>query len=91
MTANQLVPAAQYLPYVHRTPAVFTPKTNPQQFKRMQSFTVSRLSTTYSDPAKSELVLKHRTGLRQLLQDVRLGHSSLPGHSCFTMSAVGAI
>jgi DNA invertase Pin-like site-specific DNA recombinase len=72
MTANQLVPAAQYLRMSteHQQYSLANQSTAIQTYAEFHGFEVVR---TYSDPAKSGLVLKHRTGLRQLLQDVVSG------------------
>jgi DNA invertase Pin-like site-specific DNA recombinase len=72
MTANQLVPAAQYLRMSteHQQYSLLNQATAIQRYADSRAFEVVQ---TYSDPAKSGLVLKHRTGLRQLLQDVVSG------------------
>src|ERR1700704_4112924 len=72
MTANQLVPAAQYLRMSteHQQYSLENQSTAIQRYADLQGFEVVR---TYSDAAKSGLVLRHRIGLRQLLQDVVSG------------------
>ena len=72
MTANQLVPAAQYLRMSteHQQYSLENQSTAIQRYAESQGFEVVR---TYSDVAKSGLVLRRRTGLRQLLQDVVSG------------------
>src|SRR5882724_5389514 len=72
MTANQLVPAAQYLrkSTEHQQYSLENQSTAIQRYADSQGFEVVR---TYSDAAKSGLVLRHRLGLRQLLQDVVSG------------------
>jgi len=72
MSANQLVPAAQYLRMSteHQQYSLENQSTAIQRYASSQGFEVVR---TYSDAAKSGLVLRHRTGLRQLLQDVVAG------------------
>lgn len=72
MTANQLVPAAQYLRMSteHQQYSLENQSTAIQRYADSQGFEVVR---TYSDAAKSGLVLRHRIGLRQLLQDVVSG------------------
>jgi DNA invertase Pin-like site-specific DNA recombinase len=72
MTANQLVPAAQYLRMSteHQQYSLENQSTAIQRYADSQGFGVVR---TYSDAAKSGLVLRHRIGLRQLLQDVVSG------------------
>jgi DNA invertase Pin-like site-specific DNA recombinase len=70
--ANQLVPAAQYLRMSteHQQYSLENQATAIQAYAESHSFEVVR---TYSDAAKSGIVLKHRLGLRQLLQDVVSG------------------
>src|SRR5438270_3462953 len=72
MTADQLVPAAQYLRM----------STEHQQYSLENQCSAIRMYAdshgfqivqTYSDAAKSGVALKRRTGLRQLLQDVFAG------------------
>jgi len=72
MTANQLVPAAQYLRMSteHQQYSLENQSTAIQTYAESHGFEVVR---TYSDAAKSGLVLRHRVGLRQLLQDVVSG------------------
>jgi DNA invertase Pin-like site-specific DNA recombinase len=72
MTANQLVLAAQYLRMFteHQQYSLENQSTAIQTYAELRGFEVVH---TYSDPAKSGLVLKHRIGLRQLLQDVVSG------------------
>jgi DNA invertase Pin-like site-specific DNA recombinase len=72
MTTNQLVPAAQYLRMSteHQQYSLANQSTAIQTYAEFHGFEVVH---TYSDPAKSGLVLRHRTGLRQLLQDVVSG------------------
>jgi len=68
MTAN-LLPAAQYLrkSTEHQQYSLENQSAAIQKYAEAQGFSVVR---TYSDPAKRGLVLKHRPGLQQLLQDV---------------------
>ena len=75
MTANQLVPAAQYLRMSteHQQYSLENQTLGIQNYAESHSFEVVR---TYSDSAKSGLVLRRRTGLQQLLQDVVSGTSS---------------
>jgi DNA invertase Pin-like site-specific DNA recombinase len=72
MTVNQLVPAAQYLRMSteHQQYSLENQSTAIQTYAESHGFEVVR---TYSDAAKSGIVLKHRIGLRQLLQDVVSG------------------
>ena len=74
MTANQLVPAAQYLRMSteHQQYSLENQSMEIQKYAESHSFEVIR---TYSDAAKSGLVLRRRAGLQQLLQDVVAGTS----------------
>jgi DNA invertase Pin-like site-specific DNA recombinase len=74
MTANQPIPAAQYvrMSTEHQQYSLENQMTAIQNYAKSHDFDVVR---TYSDSAKSGLVLKHRSGLRQLLQDVVSGSS----------------
>jgi DNA invertase Pin-like site-specific DNA recombinase len=74
MTANQLVPAAQYLRMSteHQQYSLQNQAAAIQKYAESHDFDVVR---TYSDAAKSGLVLRRRTGLQQLLQDVVGGKS----------------
>ena len=69
MTANLLIPTAQYLRMSteHQQHSLENQSAAIQKYAESQGFEVVR---TYSDPAKSGLVLKHRPGLQQLLRDV---------------------
>ncbi|MGB2890006.1 MAG: recombinase family protein [Candidatus Acidiferrales bacterium] len=69
MTANLLVPAAQYIRMSteHQQYSLENQSAAIQKYAESKGFEVVR---TYSDAARSGLVLRHRTGLRQLLQDV---------------------
>jgi DNA invertase Pin-like site-specific DNA recombinase len=70
--ANLLVPAAQYLRMSteHQQYSLENQSAAIQKYAESHGFNVV---VTYSDAAKSGLVLKRRTGLRQLLQDVPAG------------------
>src|SRR5260221_751980 len=74
MTTNQLVPAAQYLRMSteHQQYSLENQSVAIQQYAQSHGFEVVR---TYSDSAKSGLVLRRRAGLQQLLQDVVAGNS----------------
>ncbi len=67
-----LVPAAQYLRMSteHQQYSIENQSAAIQRYAEGRSFQIVR---TYSDAAKSGLVLKRRAGLRQLLQDVTSG------------------
>jgi DNA invertase Pin-like site-specific DNA recombinase len=75
MTVNQLIPAAQYLRMSteHQQYSLENQSTAIQKYAGSKGFEVVR---TYSDTAKSGLVLRRRTGLQLLLQDVVSGAAS---------------
>jgi DNA invertase Pin-like site-specific DNA recombinase len=66
---HNLLPAAQYLRMSteHQQYSLENQSAAIQAYSGQKGFQIVR---TYSDSAKSGLVLKHRAGLRQLLQDV---------------------
>jgi len=72
MTTNQLVPAAQYLRMSteHQQYSLENQSAAIQKYAESHSLEVV---CTYSDTAKSGLVLRRRAGLQQLLQDVVSG------------------
>ena len=72
MTATQPVPVAEYvrMSTEHQQYSLDNQSTAMQKYAEAHGFEVVR---TYSDAAKSGLVLKRRTGLQQLLQDVVSG------------------
>jgi DNA invertase Pin-like site-specific DNA recombinase len=69
---DNLIPAAQYLRMSteHQQYSLENQSTAIEKYAETHSFEVVR---TYSDAAKSGVVLKHRRGLRQLLEDVVKG------------------
>jgi DNA invertase Pin-like site-specific DNA recombinase len=71
-TANLPVPAAQYLRVSteHQQYSLENQSSEIRKYAESHGF---EIMITYSDAAKSGLVLRHRTGLRQLLQDVVAG------------------
>ncbi|MFL6306289.1 MAG: recombinase family protein [Candidatus Sulfotelmatobacter sp.] len=75
MTADQPVPAAQYLRMSteHQQYSLEHQSTGIQKYAESHGFEVVH---TYSDAAKSGVALRHRTGLRQMLQDVVAGTAS---------------
>jgi len=75
MTLNQLVPVAQYLRMSteHQQYSLENQSMAIQRYAESHGFEVVR---TYSDTAKSGLVLRRGTGLQQLLQDVVSGAAS---------------
>jgi DNA invertase Pin-like site-specific DNA recombinase len=72
MTITQLVPAAQYLRMSteHQQYSLENQSTAIQVYAETHGLEVIQ---TYTDAAKSGVVLSHRPGLRQLLQDVVSG------------------
>ena len=72
MTADQLVPAAQYLRMSteHQQYSLENQSSAIRMYADSHGFQIVQ---TYSDAAKSGVALKRRTGLRQLLQDVVAG------------------
>jgi DNA invertase Pin-like site-specific DNA recombinase len=68
MTAN-LVPVAQYLRMSteHQQYSIENQRAMIETYAHKHGFEIVR---TYSDPARTGVVLKHRLGLRQLLKDV---------------------
>src|ERR1700692_1618042 len=69
MTANPIVPVAQYLRMSteHQQYSLENQSTAIQEYAESHGFEVIHI---YSDAAKSGVVLRRRMGLRQLLQDV---------------------
>jgi DNA invertase Pin-like site-specific DNA recombinase len=69
MTTNSTIPAAQYLRMSteHQQYSLDNQSLAIQKYAELHGFEIVQ---TYSDAAKSGVVLKYRTGLRQLLQDV---------------------
>ncbi len=74
MLTEQWIPAAQYLRMSteHQQYSLQNQAANIREYAERHGFEVTR---TYSDPAKSGVLLIHRPGLRQLLQDVAAGTS----------------
>jgi len=68
-TGNPLIPAAQYLRMSteHQQYSLQNQSTATQKYAEVRGFQIVR---TYSDAAKSGLVLRRRPGLQQLLRDV---------------------
>lgn len=75
MAENPLVPVAQYLRMSteHQQYSLENQSSAMQKYAESQGFVIVQ---TYSDAARSGLVLRRRTGLRQLLQDVVAGTSA---------------
>ena len=69
MTGNDLIPAAQYvrMSTEHQQYSIENQSAAIQKYAESHGFKVVQ---TYSDAAKSGLVLRHRIGLQQLLHDV---------------------
>jgi len=76
VTDNKLVPAAQYLRMSteHQQYSIENQSVAIRKYAELNGFEVAR---TYTDTAKSGVVLAHRTGLQQLLKDVLSG---IPGY-----------
>src|SRR5258706_2722747 len=90
MTANQLVPAAQYLRMSteHQQYSLENQSVAIQRYAETQGFEVV---LTYRDTAKSGLVLRHRVGLRQLLQDVVSGTATYRAILVYDVSRWGRL
>ena len=75
MAENPLGPVAQYLRMSteHQQYSLENQSSAMQKYAESQGFVIVQ---TYSDAARSGLVLRRRTGLRQLLQDVVAGTSA---------------
>lgn len=88
MAADLLVSAAQYLRMSteHQQYSLENQSTAIQKYAEFQGFVVVR---TYSDAAKSGLVLRHRPGLRQLLQDVVAGTAAYKAILVYDVSRWG--
>lgn len=69
---ESLIPAAQYLRMSseHQQYSIENQARSIRQYAEAHGFTITR---TYTDPAKSGLQLKNRTGLCELLQEVTAG------------------
>jgi DNA invertase Pin-like site-specific DNA recombinase len=76
MTANELVPAAQYLRMSteHQQYSLEHQSNAIRKYAESNGYNVVR---TYSDAAKWGVILRHRTGLQQLLQDVVSGEAAV--------------
>lgn len=88
MTANQLVPAAQYLRMSteHQQYSLENQSTAVQTYAASQGFEVVQ---SYADASKSGLVLKRRAGLQQLLQDVVSGNAKFKAILVYDISRWG--
>ena len=74
MPAQPLIPAAEYV----RMSTDDQPNSIPFQTEAIRRYAAKRgfeVVATYSDPGRSGIEIKHRPGLRQLLQDVVGGHA----------------
>jgi DNA invertase Pin-like site-specific DNA recombinase len=88
MTANLLIPVAQYL-RMSTEHQQYSPDNQSMAIRRYaegHGFVVVR---TYSDPAKSGLSLKNRRGLRDLLQDVAGGNTDYEAILVYDVSRWG--
>ncbi len=88
MTTNQLIPAAQYvrMSTEHQQYSLENQSTAIRTYAESHGFEVVR---TYSDAAKSGIVLKHRTGLGQLLRDVVSGTAAYQAILVYDVSRWG--
>ena len=73
MPSDSLVPAAQYLRMSteHQQYSIFNQSATIEKYAEEHGFQVVR---TYSDPARSGVILGRRKGLQQLLQDAVAGN-----------------
>src|SRR5229473_4060091 len=87
-TASLFVPAAQYLRMSteHQQYSLENQSTAIRKYAESHGFEVE---LTYSDAAKSGLVLRRRAGLRQLLQDVVAGTAPYRAILVFDVSRWG--
>ena len=88
MSANLLVPVAQYLRMSteHQQYSLENQSSAIQKYAESQGFVIVQ---TYSDAARSGLVLKRRTGLRQLLQDAVAGTTTYKAILVYDVSRWG--
>lgn len=88
MVATRFVLAAQYLRMSteHQQYSLDGQSTAIQAYASLHGFEIVQ---TYSDSAKSGVVLKHRTGLQQLLQDVVRGTSAYQAILVYDVSRWG--
>ena len=88
MTDSQSIPAAQYLRMSteHQQFSLENQSTAIQKYAESHGFEIVR---TYSDAAKSGVVLKHRNGLRQLLEDVVRGDAGYQAILVYDVSRWG--
>jgi DNA invertase Pin-like site-specific DNA recombinase len=85
---RDLIPAAQYLRMSteHQQYSLENQAAAIQRYAEFNGFEIVR---TYPDPAKSGVVLKRRTGLQQLLEDVRLGTAAYQAILVYDVSRWG--
>src|SRR5579872_7042976 len=88
MTADQRIPAVQYLRMSteHQQYSPENQSTAIQKYADAHGFDIVR---TYSDAAKSGVALKRRAGLRQLLQDVVSGNAEFRAILVYDVSRWG--
>jgi DNA invertase Pin-like site-specific DNA recombinase len=86
--ANQVVPAAQYLRMSteHQQYSLENQSTAIRDYAEVHGF---RIVQTYSDAAKRGVVLKNRSGLKQLLQDAIAGTSAYKAILVYDVSRWG--
>src|SRR6202167_4844823 len=88
MATDQLIPAAQYLRMSteHQQYSTENQSSAIQKYAESHNFKVVH---TYSDTARSGLVLRRRTGLQQLLKDVVGGTSGFHAILVYDVSRWG--
>jgi len=88
MTADQRIPAAQYLRMSteHQQYSIDNQALSIEQYAKARGFAITR---TYSDPAKSGLRLRNRRGLCELLQDVAAGKTEYKAVLVYDVSRWG--
>jgi DNA invertase Pin-like site-specific DNA recombinase len=86
--SSELKPAAEYLRMSteHQQYSIENQSSAIRQYAERHGFTVVR---TYSDPAKSGLLLRHRAGLRELLKDVAEGKTEYKAILSYDVSRWG--
>jgi DNA invertase Pin-like site-specific DNA recombinase len=89
MTANLLIPAAQYvrMSTEHQQYSIDNQKAAIQRYADANGFYVVH---TYTDAARSAVMLKPRVALRQLLQDV-LGQPKFKAILVYDVSRWGSV
>ena len=88
MAPHESIPTAEYvrMSTEHQRYSFENQSTVIQQYAELRGFSIVR---TYSDFAKSGITLKHRVGLKQLLQDVMSGNSGYKAILVYDVSRWG--